>query len=889
MPAQVSGGTGPPGGQSTPDASQADSALGQMGAGDVSAAVAEVDERLEQLRRRVRRSRRRSMLLANGALLAVVLGAVCWGAYYATTTLTFARLKGDVQLLRDSADQQRLVLIYEPLSQGRIGFRRAAAQRETELLDRVLPEEVGRRQRFEWRIQDLQAGEVIRVTALDGWWLKTTELRVPEAAPRGTAGPQLALGSAVLSGQIVNAIDNRPVAGARVRVVGTSLAAETDENGYFRISGAPSGEVPIEVAAEGFTTEQFERPLAAGSETSLRVALSPGMQRGQMRIVLTWEDPELDLDAHLEGPLPQGERFHVYYHQPGDLRSREFVRLDVDARGDGGPETITVLGVLPGTYRYWVHDYTHRDQPDSNALAHSGAEVRLYQGGQTYRFRAGHEMPGNVWDVCTIEVTPEAAVVKKVDEYRALGTKALGLYAKRTMGGRQQWIGRYGGTPASEQAVRDGLEWLARHQAADGSWGPYCLGTGARSRCEKPDVCTGEGQPYEMALTGLALLAFQAGGHYYFNNTPYSEVVRRGLDWIIERQKPDGALVGSKPKGGYPVYHKYHMYEHGIATFALADACAAARAMGREPDERYLQAVKKAVRFIEANQHTDGGWRYTPDLKRPGDSSVTGWQVLALKSAQEAGVEVSRECIEKIRRFFKYRETGEYGRTGYEDRIPQTDATTGVGMLARQFLLGEPDAPLIDEAAQYLADLAEMQWGDRKADEENCDYYLWYNCTLAMFQVGGECWRRWNELVRDTIIGLQRHEGCERGSWDPNSRWGRFGGRIYSTALAVLTLETYYRYTPQRELDAGVVELHTSAVSPESETPRQGDEAPGGPSRPTLSLPARTDQPGGLPDTSATLNQQPPGGASAAGRTAPARDATHTPGGTRAEHSRTRP
>jgi len=807
-------------------------------AADWDAASGQVDEHLEQLRRRVRRKRRRSVLLANGAVVAAALGLVCWGAYYATSTLTFARVKNNIQLLRDPADDERLVLLYEPLSQGRIGFRRADADRETELIDRVLPEEVGGAQRFEWRIQGLAAGEVIKVTSLRGWGLETTELRVPPPAARGAAAPQVSLGSAVLNGRIVNAIDNRPVAGAQVRVLGTPLAAQTDENGDFRISGVPDGELPIEVSADGFTSEQFERRLVSSTDTPLRVALSPGMQRGQMRIVLTWEDPSLDLDAHLEGPLPEGRRFHVYYHEPGDLHSREFVRLDTDARKDGGPETITVLGVLPGTYRYWVHDYTHGDQPQTNALARSGAEVKLYQGGQTYRFRAGHEMTGNVWDVCTIEVTPEAAVVQKVDEYRSLGTEALGLYAKRTLANRQQWIGRYGGTPISEQAVSEGLEWLARHQAPDGSWGPYCLGPGGGSQCEKPDVCTGEGEPYEMALTGLALLAFQAGGHYYFNNTAYSETVRKGLDWIVARQKPDGALVGSKPKGGYPRYHKYHMYEHGIAAFALADACAAARALGREVHEPYLKATQQAVRFIEANQHTDGGWRYTPDLKRPGDSSVTGWQVLALKSAREAGLDVSPKCIEKIRLFFKYRETGEYGRTGYDDRIPQTDATTGVGMLARQFLLGEPDAPLIHEAAAYLADLAEIRWGDRRADEATCDYYLWYNCTLAMFQVGGEHWQRWNDLVRDTIIGLQRHDGCERGSWDPISRWGRFGGRIYSTALATLTLETYYRYTPQRELDPGVVELHTS---PAPQAPQPGAGAVDDETGPAVILPSRGD------------------------------------------------
>ena len=120
-------------------------------------------------------------------------------------------------------------------------------------------------------------------------------------------------------------------------------------------------------------------------------------------------------------------------------------------------------------------------------------------------------------------------------------------------------------------------------------------------------------------------------------------------------------------------------------------------------------------------------------------------------------------------------------------------------MLARQFLLGEPDAPLVHDAAEFLADYAEQTWPDRQARGTEKDFYLWYNCTLAMFQAGGEPWEQWNSIVRDTIVRLQRHDGCARGGWDHDSRWGDRGGRIYTTALAVLTLEVYYRYASHEE------------------------------------------------------------------------------------------
>lgn len=175
--------------------------------------------------------------------------------------------------------------------------------------------------------------------------------------------------------------------------------------------------------------------------------------------------------------------------------------------------------------------------------------------------------------------------------------------------------------------------------------------------------------------------------------------------------------------------------------------------------------------------------------------------MLALKTAREAGIPVADACVEKTREFFDARAMGENGRTGYNTRVPLTEATTGVGMLARQFLLGEPDAPLVRDAAEFLARLAEQKWSDLEAAGNDRDFYLWYNCTLAMFQAGGEPWGRWNPPVRDTILNLQRHDGCARGSWDPSSKWGHPGGRIYTTALAALTLEVYYRYASHLEAE----------------------------------------------------------------------------------------
>lgn len=566
----------------------------------------DLQTRLEGLKAQVSRGRHRSLVLGLGAALALLIGLACWMAYYASAVLGYAPVDPEITLRRDSVDPERLVFVYRPLGTGTIGFRRTDSERDTELLDRVVPSAVGEEQTFQWRASGAEPGDPVRVTYRRGLRVVSQEVLVPPRPP-------------------------------------TLLAS---------------------------------------------------------------------------------------------------------------------------------------------------------------------------------------------------------LYARRTLANRSQWIGRYGGSAESEQAVNEGLRWLARHQADDGSWSNRCLGSDSPSKCDKAGPCTGPGGDYEVALTGLALLAFQAGGHYAFNGNNYSDQVRKGLDWLVARQRADGALVGpSSPPGAF---HQYYMYEHGIATFALAEACAVALAAGGPTQPQYAEAMQRAVQFIYRMQHRDGGWRYTPDLNAPSDSSVSGWQVLALKSAKEAGMKIEPECIESIRRFFDAQAMPRNGRTAYQRRNVLTEATTGVGMLARQFLLDEPDGPLVREAAAYLADFIEAaatagpQRPRRRAKApKQTDYYLWYNCTLAMFQAGGPAWQRWNDVVRDAIIDLQERDGCQRGSWGPDAQWGQQGGRIYSTALAILTLEVYYRYALQDESSEPAVDIRAPAGFTKDPASSGGVQVTPLPASPPLQEPSR--------------------------------------------------
>ena len=373
------------------------------------------------------------------------------------------------------------------------------------------------------------------------------------------------------------------------------------------------------------------------------------------------------------------------------------------------------------------------------------------------------------------------------DPSALLGAK--GLYGLRTLGNRQRWVGVYGGTANSELAVQEGLNWLARHQAPDGHWDNDCLRARPGGCCEEKSTCSTSGGDHAMAHTGLALLAFQAGGHYYFNGQKYSEVVRRGLEWLVEHQQKDDGLYG-----------QFNMYEHGMATFALADACATAVASQWDVDPRYRAAAEKAIRFIETHQKQDGGWRYSPNRYEASDTSVSGWQVLALEAAKEAKIEISPNCLQNAIAYFQTCEIGDSGRTGYQGSNQTTEATTGVGMLVHAFLLGTPDDAWCRKGAEHLAQLAEQSIGATSSAASRTITYgttaPWPCASMAAnpgnagtMSSGIMCWgcrtRTSNRACGAAGIGRAIGGGAE-------------GGRVYTTALATLMLEVYYRYSSDR-------------------------------------------------------------------------------------------
>ncbi|HEX5009951.1 MAG TPA: prenyltransferase/squalene oxidase repeat-containing protein, partial [Planctomycetota bacterium] len=373
-----------------------------------------------------------------------------------------------------------------------------------------------------------------------------------------------------------------------------------------------------------------------------------------------------------------------------------------------------------------------------------------------------------------------------------------------------------GVTEGTEAAVLEGMRWLIRHQNDDGSWGADTL----LEHCSVKAQCVSDNQDfspqYNPGLTGLALLAFLGAGYEHDSKQKIvdtamgkryvvGDVVGKGLKWLISEQGPDGSFAN----------YAGSMYNEAIGALALSEAYGLSQNPAlKEPAEKLINYLVSAQK---SNPTSTGrwGWRYTPGGDSVADTSVTGWVVMAFKSAQIAGLKVPQQSFEGAMDFATW-VTGENGLVGYLDPAGAGQAVTGhndrfdyhvatmssLGMIVRTFIKHDISDPFLELAAgQIIKDLPKVS-----EDHLSVDYYYWYYGTLALNQFdgpdsphkSGKYWEPWNKAMQDAVLSLQdknqEPDVCTRGGWLVGDRWCYAGGPIYATAVNVLTLEVYYRY-----------------------------------------------------------------------------------------------
>lgn len=338
---------------------------------------------------------------------------------------------------------------------------------------------------------------------------------------------------------------------------------------------------------------------------------------------------------------------------------------------------------------------------------------------------------------------------------------------------RAQLVRSSGGTSATEAAVARGLKFLARHQQPDGNWSLQHFRT---PDCD--ETCTHHGGfSTKVAGTALALLPFLGAGQTHLEGE-YQQEVLKGLNALCAQQREDGDLRGEGDG---------RMYAHGMAAIVLCEAYALTQ------DKQLFEPAQRALNFIVAAQHSAGGWRYEPG--EPGDVSVVGWQLMALKSGQMAGLHVPNEVFERTSMFLdsvaRDRNPSEYD---YQPGRSTTIAMTAEALLCRQYLGWSRDHKGLKAGVDLMV-------RHHLPSEKRPNVYYWYYATQVMHHYGGGSWRTWNEKMRDLLLSTQEIKGHAAGSWTPRGNgidggFADYAGRIYMTALCLCTLEVYYRHLP---------------------------------------------------------------------------------------------
>lgn len=305
-------------------------------------------------------------------------------------------------------------------------------------------------------------------------------------------------------------------------------------------------------------------------------------------------------------------------------------------------------------------------------------------------------------------------------------------------------------SPEWRQSVDRGLEALARIQNPDGSFGRGRMANNA-------------------GIVALCGLAFMADGNLPSRGR-YGAVVSRALEFVLQHVTESG-LVSSEGTNG-------PMYGHGFSALFLGEI------YGMSPeDNRVRDALVRAIRLIENSQNSEGGWRYNP-VPDDADVSVTICQVMALRSARNAGIKIPKQVIDNAVRYVRECQNPDggfrYMRTTGASGWPRTAA--GVASL---FYAGIYEDDSIPRGLSYIRRSATPDGAGPAVQA----YYFYghYYAAQAMYLAGGNWWKDWWPLVRAELMQHQSNDG----SWlDP--QWGQPLG----TSMALIIMQMPKRYLP---------------------------------------------------------------------------------------------
>jgi hypothetical protein len=275
----------------------------------------------------------------------------------------------------------------------------------------------------------------------------------------------------------------------------------------------------------------------------------------------------------------------------------------------------------------------------------------------------------------------------------------------------------------------------------------------------------------------------------------YGPQIDRAIDYVLEMQDPkSGAIM---PRGSLEMQNLAAHYSHAIAGVMLAEVYGMT---GAKRHDRIREAVVKALAYTrrmqvrpKGNPIEQGGWRYVHRRPMDSDLSVTSWQLMFLRAARNAEFNVPREWITDamayVHRSFDVNERAFV--YGLSDKHYATRGMVGAGIVCLE-LGGEHHSETGKTAGEWILQRSFERYNQTQRPEDRYHYGAFY-CSQAMFQLGGEYWRRFFPPLLKALEEAQHNDG----SWDAESGDDdAMYGNVYTTSLAVLSLATPYQMLP---------------------------------------------------------------------------------------------
>ena len=300
-----------------------------------------------------------------------------------------------------------------------------------------------------------------------------------------------------------------------------------------------------------------------------------------------------------------------------------------------------------------------------------------------------------------------------------------------------------------QEQIGRGFIYLRSQQNSDGSYG--------RGRYGR-----------HVGITALAGMAFMADGNLP-RRGPYGEQVERALEFVLGNVTETGLIAAETSHGP--------MYGHGFATLFLGEL------YGMTPeDSRIRESLVKAVELIVGTQHEEGGWRYNP-VPVDADISVTICQIMALRSARNAGIKVPKRTIDRAVQYVRACQNPDGGFKYMIQAGGSAWPRTAAGV-ASLFYAGIYEDDSIDRGLQYLMRTA---LPGRNAPGQAHYYYGHYYAAQAMYLAGGEHWERWWTAISTELMAKQ----SSSGGW-----LDHHAGGAYATSMSLIVLQMPKRYLP---------------------------------------------------------------------------------------------